>query len=64
MTTVAGVIVLFALPAFHAILDDYGISTLARERRALASAAYAAGKPVHNLPINQWKINMNRPNPS
>jgi HAE1 family hydrophobic/amphiphilic exporter-1 len=34
----AGVIVLFALPAFYAILDDFGLSTLARERRAQASA--------------------------
>ena len=30
----AGLVVLFALPAFYAILDDFGLSTLARERRA------------------------------
>ncbi len=30
----SSVITLFVLPAFYAILDDFGISTLARERRA------------------------------
>ncbi len=32
----AGLIVLFVLPAFYAILDDLGLSTLARERREMA----------------------------
>jgi hydrophobic/amphiphilic exporter-1 (mainly G- bacteria), HAE1 family len=31
--TAAGFIVLFSLPAIYAILDDFGLSTLARERR-------------------------------
>lgn len=35
----AGLVVLFALPALYAILDDFGLSTLARERRAQAAAA-------------------------
>jgi hypothetical protein len=30
----ASFVVLFALPAIYAILDDLGLSTLARERRA------------------------------
>lgn len=33
----AGLVVLFALPALYAILDDFGLSTLARERRDTAS---------------------------
>jgi len=36
----SSVITLFVLPAFYAILDDFGLSTLARERReAVATAA-------------------------
>jgi len=30
----AGFVVLFSLPAIYAILDDFGLSTLAKERRA------------------------------
>jgi hydrophobic/amphiphilic exporter-1 (mainly G- bacteria), HAE1 family len=36
--TAAGFIVLFSLPAFYAILDDFGLSTLAKERRAAENA--------------------------
>ena len=32
----SSLITLFVLPAFYAILDDFGLSTLARERRAAA----------------------------
>lgn len=32
----AGLIVLFALPAIYAILDDLGLSSLAKERRRAA----------------------------
>ena len=32
------VLVLFVVPAIYAILDDFGLSTLASERRALAGA--------------------------
>ena len=40
----ANLVVLFALPAIYAILDDFGFSTLARERRQKAAekAAHAA----------------------
>ncbi len=34
----SSVITLFVLPAFYAILDDFGLSTLARERRAARQA--------------------------
>ena len=34
----SSVITLFVLPAFYAILDDFGLSTLARERRAAPRA--------------------------
>ncbi|MFT5006628.1 MAG: HAE1 family hydrophobic/amphiphilic exporter-1 [Paracoccaceae bacterium] len=34
----AGFIVLFALPAFYAILDDFGLSTLSKKRRQSATA--------------------------
>lgn len=37
----ASLIVLFALPAIYAILDDFGLSTLARERRAGADGISA-----------------------
>jgi hydrophobic/amphiphilic exporter-1 (mainly G- bacteria), HAE1 family len=36
--TAAGFIVLFSLPAIYAILDDFGLSTLAKERRAAEKA--------------------------
>ncbi|WP_424943136.1 efflux RND transporter permease subunit [Aliiroseovarius crassostreae] len=38
----ASLIVLFALPAIYAILDDLGLSTLARERKALGHAGQGA----------------------
>ncbi len=37
--TASAFVVLFVLPAIYAILDDFGLSTLARERRAEARAA-------------------------
>jgi len=40
----ASLIVLFALPAIYAILDDLGLSTLAAERRAAAQRPHAIKK--------------------
>ncbi len=37
--TASSLVVLFVLPAIYAILDDFGLSTLARERRQAAKAA-------------------------
>ena len=38
----ANLVVLFALPAIYAMLDDFGLSTLARDRRRAAAEAEAA----------------------
>ena len=38
-------LVLFVVPAFYAILDDFGLSTLAKERKAQAASAEAAATP-------------------
>ncbi len=38
-------LVLFVVPAFYAILDDFGLSTLARERREHAGSAAVQSKP-------------------
>ncbi|MDH3581620.1 MAG: efflux RND transporter permease subunit, partial [Hyphomicrobiales bacterium] len=44
----ASLVVLFALPAIYAILDDLGLSTLAGERKAVAPAYRAAPAPQRN----------------
>jgi hydrophobic/amphiphilic exporter-1 (mainly G- bacteria), HAE1 family len=41
----ASLIVLFSLPAVYAILDDFGLSTLARERRAAGPREVSARRP-------------------
>jgi multidrug efflux pump subunit AcrB len=35
------ILVLFAVPAFYAIIDDFGFTTLAEERRAAARGTHA-----------------------
>ncbi|MCF6272475.1 MAG: efflux RND transporter permease subunit [Rhodobacteraceae bacterium] len=44
--TASSLITLFVLPAVYSILDDFGLSTLARERREAAALEKGSGRPA------------------
>ena len=39
------ILVLFVVPTFYAILDDFGLTTLAQERKALAKGSTSQSSP-------------------